>query len=129
MFDEAEPERDLCLCLSRLAIGSKSWSMWDSAKRLSSISLQVTFIKMGFGCKICLKTGCDSWDSLDRGMWTRERETGSRETVTLEDAKAMNKKMDGRKEKEKEGETRTELYEGSHAKTYVQTFDFEIGVI
>lgn len=62
-------------------------------------------------------------------MWTRERETGSRETVTLEDAKAMNKKMDGRKEKEKEGETRTELYEGSHAKTYVQTFDFEIGVI
>lgn len=56
-------------------------------------------MKVGLGCKICLKTGCDSWDRRERGMWTRDRETGRRETVTLEeDAEAMNEKMEERKE-------------------------------
>jgi len=37
-------------------------------------------------------------------MWTRDRETGRRETVTLEDAEAMNKKMEGRRKRRKKKE-------------------------
>jgi hypothetical protein len=66
-------------------------------------------MKVGLGCKICLKTCCDSWDRRDRGMWTSDRETVRRETVTLENAEAMNKKMEERK---KEGKRVTLKYEG-----------------
>jgi hypothetical protein len=56
--------------------------MWCSANKLSSISLQVTLRNVGFGCKICLRTGCDNCASLERGTCTRERETGRRAMVT-----------------------------------------------
>lgn len=79
---EPEPERERCLWRSCRAICSKSCSIWCSAKRLSSISLHVTFRNFGFGCNICLRTGCDSCARRDRGTWTRESETGSRDIVT-----------------------------------------------
>jgi hypothetical protein len=46
-------------------------------------------MKVGFGCKICLRTGSNNWGRRERGMCTRERDTGRRETVTLEDGSAM----------------------------------------
>jgi hypothetical protein len=46
-------------------------------------------MKVGFGCKICLRTGCDNWGRRERGMCTRERDTGRRDTVTFEEGSAM----------------------------------------
>ena len=58
--------------------------LWCSAKRVSSISLQVTLKKVGFGCKICLRIGWVSWGRRERGICTRERDTGRRVMVTLD---------------------------------------------
>lgn len=46
-------------------------------------------MKVGFGWRICLRTGCDSCGRRERGMCTRERDTGRRDTVTLEEGSAM----------------------------------------
>jgi len=49
-------------------------------------------MKVGLGWRICLRTGWMSWERRERGMWTRDRETGRRVMVTLEDGEAMMEK-------------------------------------
>lgn len=38
--------------------------------------------KVGLGWRICFRTGCDSWARRERGICTRDKDTGRRETVT-----------------------------------------------
>jgi hypothetical protein len=80
---DPDPERDRRLALSRRAMGSKSARTSCSAKRLSSISLQVMLRKVGFGWRICLITG---WKieppKRERGICTSDSEAGRREIVT-----------------------------------------------
>ena len=66
-------------------MGSKSRRTWYSANKLSSSSLQVKLRKVGFGRRIWRRTGWQRLGRRERGMWTIDKETGRRETVTLSD--------------------------------------------